>query len=190
MTDSEVQWIKAARKGDQVAFRRLVQAHARPLHRVCARLLGDAAAAEDALQEAFLAAWRGLEKFDGRSAFGSWLHRIAVNAALMQLRQRRPEVSLDAPDEDEQAPAWPMLPDAQEDPFEHVSGEQFGQRLGNALQALSRSERSAFVLRHFEQYPLEEIAESLGSNVNACKQSVFRAVRKLRGALAPMRDAS
>lgn len=190
MSDSEAHWIKAARKGDQAAFRRLVEAHARPLHRVCARLLGDAAAAEDALQDAFLAAWRGLEKFDGRSAFASWLHRIAVNAALMQLRQRRPEVSLDAPEYDDEAANWPMLPDAHEDPFEHASGQQFGRRLGHALDTLSASERSAFVLRHFEQYPLEEIAESLGSNVNACKQSVFRAVRKLRGALAPMRDAS
>lgn len=187
MTDSDAQWIKAARKGDQLAFRRLVEANARPMHRACQRILGDAAAAEDALQDAFLAAWRGLDKFDGRSAVSSWLHRIAINAALMQLRGRRVEVSLDA---DDAAEAGPMLPDAHEDPFEHASGHQFGQRLGSALDALSASERAAFVLRHFEQCAMEEIAESLGSNVNACKQSVFRAVRKLRGALTPMRNAS
>ena len=189
MTDSEAQWIKAARRGDQHAFRRLVEGHARPLHRVCQRLLGDASSAEDALQDAFLAAWRGLEKFDGRSAFSSWLHRIAVNAALMQLRQRKPDVSLDTGNEDDDA-NWPMLPDSHEDPFSHASGHQFGQRLAGALETLSASERSAFVLRHFEQYAMEEIAESLGSNVNACKQSVFRAVRKLRGALTPMRNES
>lgn len=190
MSDSEAHWIKAARRGDQQAFRRLVEAHARPMHRVCQRLLGDAAGAEDALQDAFLAAWRGLEKFDGRSAFSSWLHRIAVNAALMQLRQRRPEISLDSPDDADDTSQWPMLPDAHEDPFEHASGHQFGRRLSGALEALSASERSAFVLRHFEQYAMEEIAETLGSNVNACKQSVFRAVRKLRGALTPMRNES
>lgn len=189
MSESQAHWIKAARRGDQHAFRRLVEAHARPMHRVCQRLLGDASSAEDALQDAFLAAWRGLEKFDGRSAFASWLHRIAVNAALMQLRKRSPEVSLDAPD-DEEASHWPMLPDSHEDPFEHASGHQFGQRLQGALDALSCAERSAFVLRHFEQYAMEEIAETLGSNVNACKQSVFRAVRKLRGALTPARNES
>jgi RNA polymerase sigma-70 factor, ECF subfamily len=189
MTDPEAQWIKAARQGDAQAFRRLVEQHARPLHRVCQRVLGDAAAAEDALQDALLNAWRGLERFDGRSAFGSWLHRIAVNAALVQLRQRRPEVSLDVADDDDDAHA-PLLPDSHEDPFEHASGQQFGRRLAVALDALSAAERSAFVLRHFEHYPLEEIAAVLGCNVNACKQSVFRAVRKLRLALTPSRSSS
>ncbi len=187
MTDVEAQWIKAARRGDQIAFRRLVEAHARPLHHVCQRLLGDPAAAEDALQEAFLNAWRGLERFDGRSTFGSWLHRIAVNAALGMLRQRRIEVSIDA-GEDEEAARLPALYDTDHDPFERASGQQVGRRLAQALEALSPSERSAFVLRHFEQYPLDEIATALGSNVSACKQAVFRAVRKLRVALMPMRS--
>ena len=185
MEDAEARWVAAARQGDAEAFRRLVELHARPLHRVCQRLLGEAAAAEDALQEAFLNAWRGLERFDGRSAFGSWLHRIAVNAALGQLRQRRPELSLDLghDDGDEHAP---LLPDSHEDPFEHASGQQFGRRLAAALEALSQAERSAFVLRHFEHYPLDEIAQVLGINSNACKQAVFRAVRKLRLALTPL----
>jgi RNA polymerase sigma-70 factor (ECF subfamily) len=187
MTDPHALDVQAARRGDAQAFRRLVDAHARPLHRVCQRLLGDAAAAEDALQDAFLNAWRGLERFDGRSAFGSWIHRIAVNSALVQLRQRRPELSIDVDDEDAHAP---LLPDSHEDPFEHASGRQFGVRLAGALQSLSSAERSAFVLRHFEHYPLEEIAGVLGINVNACKQAVFRAVRKLRTALSPIRSES
>lgn len=185
MDDAEAHWIKAARQGDALAFRRLVERHARPLHRVCQRLLGDAAAAEDALQEAFLNAWRGLERFDGRSAFGSWLHRIAVNAALGQLRQRRPELSLDAPSDDGEDHA-PLLPDSHEDPFEHASGQQFGRRLAQAMEGLSAAERSAFVLRHFEQYALDDIARVLDINTNACKQAVFRAVRKLRVALSPL----
>ena len=189
MDEPEAQWIKAARQGDPQAFRCLIEQHARPLHRVCQRLLGDAAAAEDALQDAFLNAWRGLERFDGRSAFGSWLHRIAVNAALGQLRQRRPEVSLDV-EHDEDDHHAPLLPDSHEDPFEHASGQQFGRRLAVALESLSVVERSAFVLRHFEHYPLEEIAAVLGCNVNACKQSVFRAVRKLRLALTPSRSST
>ena len=188
MTDAETRWIHAARRGDQVAFRRLVEVHARPLQHVCQRLLGDVASAEDALQDALLSAWRGLERFDGRSAFGSWLHRIAVNAALAQLRQRRPEVSFDPADEDD--PHAPLLPESHEDPFEHASGQQFGRRLSGALETLSHAERSAFVLRHFEHYPLDEIAAALGSNINACKQAIFRAVRKLRLALNPLRSES
>lgn len=185
MTDPESQWVFAARRGDQIAFRRLVETHARPLHRVCQRLLGDAAAAEDALQDAFINAWRGLEGFDGRSPFGPWMRRIAVNAALGQLRQRRIEVPIDVENEEGESL---QLPAAGEDPFEHASSHQFGQRLGAVLQSLSGAERCAFVLRHFEQYPLEEIAGELGCNVNACKQTVFRAVRKLRTALSPARS--
>jgi RNA polymerase sigma-70 factor, ECF subfamily len=186
MSDLEAQWIRAARRGDQTAFRHLVEAHARPLLHVCQRLLGDVASAEDALQEAFINAWRGLERFDGRSAFGSWLHRIAVNAALGLLRQRRIEFSIDAEEEDSgRAAQWL---DPGHDPFERASGHQIGRHLAQALEELSHAERSAFVLRHFEQYPLEEIALALDSNVNACKQAVFRAVRKLRIALTPMRS--
>jgi RNA polymerase sigma-70 factor (ECF subfamily) len=151
-------------------------------------LLGDAAAAEDALQEALISAWRGLDRFDGRSAFGTWLHRIAVNAALGQLRQRRPDVDFDPGDEND-AHA-PLLPESSDDPFEHASGQQFGRSLARALEDLSQNERSAFVLRHFEHYSLQEIAGVLDSNVNACKQAIFRAVRKLRQALAPTRSES
>lgn len=185
MSELEPQWINAARRGDAQAFRRLVDTHARPLHRICQRLLGDASAAEDALQDAFLQAWRALDRFDGRSAFGTWMHRIAVNAALAQLRQRRPEVAIDAVDDDDAAP---LLPESHEDPFEHASGHQFGLRLAEAMQQLSPTERSAFVLRHFEQYPLDDVAAALGCSVNAGKQAVFRAVRKLRLALSPVRS--
>lgn len=188
MTDAQAHWIKAARRGDAQAFRHLVEPHARPLHRVCQRLLGDASSAEDALQDALINAWRGLERFDGRSAFGTWLHRIAVNAALGHLRQRRPETGFDPGDEDD--PHAAFLPEAGEDPFEQASGHQFGQRLADAMAGLSHAERGAFVLRHFEHYPLDEIAPALGLNVNACKQAIFRAVRKLRIALAPSRSES
>jgi len=187
MHEPESQSIQAARGGDQQAFRRLVQAHSRPLFLVCVRILGDAASAEDALQEAFLSAWRGLDRFDQRSAFGSWLHRIAVNAALTQLRRRRPELPLDLFDDDASGEQLPVLDG---DPLEHAVGVQFGQHLASQLESLSIAERSAFVLRHFEHYPLEEIASVLGINVNACKQAIFRAVRKLRLALAPIRSDS
>jgi RNA polymerase sigma-70 factor (ECF subfamily) len=187
MTVSESQSIQAARGGDQQAFRRLVEAHTRPLFGVCLRILGDAPGAEDALQEAFLSAWRALPGFDQRSAFGTWLHRIAVNAALAQLRRRRPEVALDPLDDEEPGLQLPALDG---DPLEHAAGAQFGQQLSEQLSSLSAAERSAFVLRHFEHYPLEDIASVLGCNVNACKQAIFRAVRKLRLALVPLRSNS
>lgn len=184
MTDPELQWIQAAQRGDTAAFGQLVRAHARRLHQVCQRLLGDATAAEDALQDAFINAWRALPQFDRRSAFGTWLHRIAVNAALMQLRQRRPEVQFDHQDDGAES----QFPAGSDDPVEHASNQQFGKHLSGAMDALTHAERSAFVLRHFEHYSLQEIAGVLGCTANASKQVVFRAVRKLRIAMSPLRS--
>src|SRR5690348_16396466 len=88
MTDDQMRWIARAGEGDATAFRHLVEAHSAALFRVCARITGDKAIAEDAVQEAFFNAYRHLRDFDGRAAFSTWLHRIGVNAALEQLRRR------------------------------------------------------------------------------------------------------
>ncbi len=89
MTEDEARWIARARAGDAIAFRHLVEANAGALFRVCARITGDRASAEDAVQEALFSAFQHLADFDGRAAFSTWLYRIAVNAALVQVRKRR-----------------------------------------------------------------------------------------------------
>lgn len=181
MDISEPSWLPAARSGEPLAFRQLIDAHGRALYAVCYRLLGDAGAAEDAVQEALLSAWRHLDQYDGRAGLKPWLHRIAVNAALAIARTRahaeqRQALPLEAiaeavADSDTRAPsAW-------------LETRQQQQRLQRALGELSPLERTAFVLKHVEQHALTEIASRLESNVNAIKQAVFRAVRKLRQAL-------
>ncbi|HET7842831.1 MAG TPA: RNA polymerase sigma factor [Xanthomonadales bacterium] len=185
MSEGERQWIAAASRGDQHAFRRLVELHARSLYPVCVRILGDPALAEDAVQEALINAHRALDRFDGRSSFATWLHRIAVNAALGIRRARHAE--REAPVADDETSPLATLADHAPEPAELASGAQLGSSLANALDELTTLERTAFVLRHLEQYPLEDIATALESNVNACKQAIFRAVRKLRTALAPWR---
>lgn len=181
MDISDPSWLPAARSGDPAAFRALVSAHGRGLYAVCYRLLGDAAGAEDAVQDALLNAWKHLDQYDGRAGLKAWLHRIAVNAALAIARtrahaERQQAVPLDAiaeivPANDTEAPSsW-------------LEQGQQQQRLQQALIDLSPLERTAFVLKHVEQHALTEIAGRLESNVNAIKQAVFRAVRKLRQAL-------
>jgi RNA polymerase sigma-70 factor, ECF subfamily len=182
MSEGESHWIAAARRGDHTAFRRLVDAHARAVYPVCLRILGDPALAEDAVQDALLNAFRGLARFDGRSEFRTWLHRIAVNAAIATARSRPAFVSDHADDEDDTATT--RMPDPHADPFAIAQGLETGTRVGRALQDLTPLERTAFVLRHIEQHSLEDIATALASNINAIKQAVFRAVRKLRIALA------
>jgi RNA polymerase sigma-70 factor, ECF subfamily len=180
MTGGEQAWIAAAKRGDHQAYQRLVQTHARSLFRVAMRILGDRALAEDAVQDALLNAYRALPDFDERAAFSSWLYRITVNAALSIRRTQKPN-------QEEDDNALELVPDLAPQPFDVAKAHELGGSLERALDQLTTLERTAFVLRHLEQFSLEEIATTLESNVNSCKQAVFRAVRKLRAALAPWR---
>lgn len=180
MTDDQARWIARARSGDPAAFRHLVDANSATLFRVCVRVTGDRALAEDALQEAFLNAFRHLAEFDGRAAFSTWLYRIAVNAALAQVRKRRYlEVTL--PDSDDTT-----LLDAADhspSPDRHAMSAEIRRDVEAELSRMTPIERAAFVLRHQEGRSLEEISAALSLNVSAAKQAIFRAVRKLRAAL-------
>lgn len=175
-SDSDTALVERCRQGDMRAFQRLFERHARGAYAVCVRLLGDTALAEDALQEAFLKAHRRLEQFDGRAAFATWMHRIAVNTAIEFLRRRRPEEMIE--------PVSTEIEDDFADPQTAVGQAELAAGIGAALEQLTALERSVFVLRHLEQRSLSEIAQTLSSNVNACKQAIFRAVRKLRCHLA------
>ena len=175
-----------ARDGDALAFRRLVESHTRPLYGLCARITRDSALAEDAVQEALFNAWRHLSTFDGRAVFKTWLHRIAVNAALEQLRKRgRHEVAMDLPDSDEDF--LDAVAEELPGPDRQAQGSEIHRHAERQLDRMSMIERTAFVMRHHEGHSLEEISETLSLSTNACKQAIFRAVRKLRSALEPLR---
>src|SRR5262245_26876958 len=182
MGDAERALIAAAKRGDHLAFQALVRNHGRSLFRVSMRILGDRALAEDAVQEALLNAYRSLAQFDERATFSSWLYRIAVNSALSMRRAHAPLA-----DNTNDDSSLEGIADLSPQPLELAGARELGGSLERALAELTPLERTAFVLRHLEDYPLAEIATVLESNVNACKQAVFRAVKKLRSALAPWR---
>jgi len=186
MGENERHWVALARKGDQQAFQHLVNLHARPLFRLCVRITLDAGLAEDAVQEAFYQAWRGLAEFEDRSAFGSWLHRIAVNAALQELRRNarhRRELTSAAVDDESEGGLLASIEDEQPGPDAHAAAAQISERIGRHLGRLSPTERAAFVMRHCEGQSLETIGATLALNMGQCKQAIFRAVGKLRAAL-------
>ncbi len=184
MANDEARWVARAGAGDAAAFRHLVDAHSAALFRVCARITGDRALAEDAVQEAFFNAYRHLREFDGRSAFSTWLHRIAVNAALGEMRKRnRTEAAL--PEDDDAADALASALEGPPGPERVVQSAEAGRDIATQLRRMSGIERTAFVLRHHEGRSIEEISETLSLSTSASKQAIFRAVRKLRGALEP-----
>lgn len=181
--------VHKARQGDREAFRRLVEGETRPLYAVAARITRDPALAEDAVQEALLNAWRHLGDFDGRASFRTWLHRITVNAALEQLRRRsgREQFLADAGDAGDAGDFLAACADERPGPEQFAGGSEIERQVRRQLERMTPLERSAFVLRHHEGQSLEDICGVLAINVSACKQAIFRAVRKLRGALEPLR---
>lgn len=179
--EPEEHLVAAARKGDRAAFGRLVECHARQVFRVCFRVTGSEAMAEDAVQETFIRAWRKLAGFDGRSAFSTWLHRVAVNAALEQLRREKRHAAEPEPEHDGAAgTAWI---DAAPSADRQAESTVVAQRINVALTALTPLERAAFVMRHYQEQPLIEICEALGLKQSAAKQAIFRAAKKMRAAL-------
>ncbi|HEX5122477.1 MAG TPA: RNA polymerase sigma factor [Rhodanobacteraceae bacterium] len=184
MANDEARWVARAGAGDAAAFRHLVDAHSAALFRVCARITGDRALAEDAVQEAFFNAYRHLREFDGRSAFSTWLHRIAVNAALGEMR-RRNRVEAALPDDDDATDALASALEGPPGPEREARSAEFGRDIETQLKRMSAIERTAFVLRHHEGQSIEEISATLSLSESASKQAIFRAVKKLRGALEP-----
>jgi RNA polymerase sigma-70 factor (ECF subfamily) len=184
METSDAEEAARARGGDKEAFRVLVERHSRLVFRVAYRLTGNEHDAEDVVQETFLRAYNRLELFEERSHFGSWIYRIAANCAYDLLRQRvRHDKRFETSDDTEAGQdAFPSENPAQD---RMVFGTEIRSRVEGVLRKMSPAERSAFVLRHFEGFSIEEIGSALDLDTSATKHSIFRAVRKLRRALAP-----
>ena len=175
--------------GDPEAFRVLVERHSRGLFRVAFRMMGNAHDAEEIVQEAFLRAYQKLGRFESRANFGTWLHRIAVNAALDQLRRRKIEDTRRAtpsPAEEVDAPSpADLVPDGRPAPDRIALSSELQRKMRAAMSELSPAERTAFVMRHWEGCGIEEIAQALDLRQGAAKNTVFRAIQKLRQALEP-----
>jgi RNA polymerase sigma-70 factor, ECF subfamily len=186
--------LAAAQRGDEEAYRRLVEPHRRELHAHCYRMLGSVHDAEDALQDALLRAWRGLPRFEGRSSVRSWLYRIATNACL-DLIQRRPKRLL-PPDH---GPAADPREGVGEPLVESVWMEPYpDERLGiedgyaapearyerresvelaftAALQHLPPRQRAVLICREVLGFSASEVAESLDSSTASVNSALQRA---------------
>jgi RNA polymerase sigma-70 factor (ECF subfamily) len=180
MTKTEQKTVRKAAAGDRVAFRELVLEHSHAMFRLAWRLTGDEASAEDIVQEAFIKAWRKIGDFRMQSSFRSWLHRITVNTAMDYLRRQAQRSKLETSE-----PEWERLSQASASPKHDVQID-VGRQTQAAMMNLSEIERAALMLRHFEGHSIGEIAQILELTPGACKQAVFRAVKKMRIELQPL----
>ena len=186
MNVTETAVLARARQGDDDAFRSLVEQHGRSAFRLAFRMTGNEQDAEDVVQESFLKAYRQLGRFESRANFGTWLYRIVANCSvdLMRAKQaRHDQVRGESLDDVADLPAT-QLPG----PERLAQSAEIDARVQSALGDVSPIERAAFVLRHYEGRSIEEISRTLGLGTSAAKHSVFRAVKKLRAALAPLRS--
>ena len=184
MNDADTFVLARARAGDREAFRTLVDQHSRSVFRAAYRITWNEQDAEDVVQDAFLKAYTELPRFEARAQFGSWVHRIAINCAIDLVRRRSRHV--EAGDAE---PVLTQAPSPSPGPDREAEGRELRDRIGDAMASLSPLERAAFTLRHVEQYPVAEISKALGQSPVATRHSIFRAVAKMRRALAPMRTS-
>jgi RNA polymerase sigma-70 factor (ECF subfamily) len=176
--------IGRAKAGDADAFRQLVERHSQPIFRVAYRMTGNEHDADDVVQETFLRAYRTLERFEERANFSTWLHRIAVNCSLDLLRARgRHDRHYGGDPEEAEMTGAMKSNDALQDRL--LLSAELQTHVSKAMERLTGNERTAFVLRHFDGMPVEEIGKTLGIQVSAAKHTIFRAVRKLRESLEP-----
>ena len=165
--------VAAAQAGDEHAFRRLYDGHVGRIYALCLRLEGDAARAEELTQDVFVRAWDRLGSFRGESAFGTWLHRLAINVVLSDRRSawRRGkwEEIHEAPEE---------LPAAS-----HEAPPGLALDLEQAIAGLPAGARTILVLHDIEGYRHDEIATLIGVTVGTSKSQLFRARQLMREAL-------
>jgi len=178
--------IEALRAGDRAEFARLVESYYTPIYRLALKMLAHEQDAEDVLQNTFLKALKHISESEGRSSLSTWLYRIAANEALMLLRRKRPESSIDAEPDDaddnlpmpEQFTDWCCLPEK-----EFVSTEA-KQQLDRAIQKLPEKLRVVFLLRDIEGLSIKETGEALSLTETAVKTRLLRARLALREQLS------
>jgi RNA polymerase sigma-70 factor (ECF subfamily) len=171
----------AAKDGDQEAFGILVDRYAGVVRRVARSILENGFDADDAAQDAFLLAWRNLDRFDPRRPFRPWLMRIAVNAATDLYRRRKVRHASALPE---------TLEDRAAGPDRETDRSLLRQHLSEALSELSERQRVAVTMFDAEGYSHADIAEIMDVPVGTVRSLVFHARRALREALAPYRGGS
>ena len=176
--------------GDRDAFRLLVQRHGRTLYHVAYRMTGNEQDSEEIVQETFLRAYKALDRFEMRSNFGTWIYRIAVNRTLDHLNSKSTQMQnketyqiADEPDPENSREV--QVQAQQPGPDRLLASAEMKRKMAQAMSLLTPVERVAFTMRHMEGRSVDEISRTLKVKTSAAKNTIFRAVQKLRQQLEP-----
>jgi RNA polymerase sigma-70 factor (ECF subfamily) len=186
---SEGTLLERLRQGDDAAYETLVRENSGRMLTVARQYVRNEESARDAVQEAFLSAFRSIASFQGGSSLSTWLHRIVVNACLMKLRsgRRRPETSIEdlLPRFDETGHRLAVEEDWSESAEAALSRSETREAVRAAIDRLPQAYRTVLILRDIEEMSTAEAAEMLGTTPTAVKVRLHRARQALRTLLAP-----
>lgn len=173
--------IIAAGRGDRAAASQLIIRHTEKIHGLCRRMLGSQSAAEDATQETFLRLWRNAGRWrPGKAQVSTWLHKVAMNICIDQLRATRPQA--------EEAAAEALVDDA---PLQDdlILARERRSAIDEAMARLPERQRAAIILVNFQDLSNIEAAQALDISVDALESLLARGRRTLKNSLAPMRES-
>ncbi len=191
---SDIDLVRLVAAGDQRAFELLMRRHNRMLFRAARAILKDDSEAEDALQEAYLSAYRALAGFRGEAQVSTWLARIAINEALGRRRRRKAEAAVipleDATDPDGELPAGDGTDQQRTLPEFSAMRTEARALMERKIDALPEQFRVVFVLRAIEELSVEETASCLGIPEATVRTRFFRARSLLRESLAREMDSA
>jgi RNA polymerase sigma-70 factor (ECF subfamily) len=176
--------VRIAQGGDRRAFDELVRRYKDKVYRLSYKILRHEEDAAEALQDAFLSAYRGLPNFKAESTFSTWLYRIATNASLMKYRRRREgHVSLEQSQSVDGAQEPMQIPDWTQQPMKELLNRETREVMEEGISRLPEELRTVFVLRDIEELSNAEVAEILNLSVAAVKSRLHRARIFLRDRL-------
>jgi RNA polymerase sigma-70 factor, ECF subfamily len=169
-------WLEQARRGDQTAFGKLIEAYQRPVYNLAYRMLNNSGEAEEAAQEAFIRAYTRLHTYNPDHKFSTWMLSITSNYCIDIIRKRRALLlSIDEP-----LPPHPaLMSDGQKGPEAQMEMSEQQDMVQSLLQELPEDYRQTVVLRYWHEMSYEEIAEMMDTTVSAIKSRLFRARRQL-----------
>jgi RNA polymerase sigma-70 factor, ECF subfamily len=190
---NDAELIRAAQQGDKAAFEELVRQYDQPVLRLALHLTGSEHEAKDIYQEAFLKVYRNLGSFRFECSFYTWIYRIVSNLCMDYMRRkqvRKEDPSVRVSSEGEEFDLLEQVPDerAGASPEQDLMRRELGKRIARALTKLSPRERLVFEMKHYQGLKLRTIGEALNTTEETAKNTLFRATKKLRTALADLKS--